>query len=116
MTTHGLTRTEEHRSASAEPAVMPAVSSAAAAKAGSTAAAASHVVIDCKIKKLYYGSFLAVRDTDIDVSSHDITAFIGPSGCGKSTVLLPQPEGPMNAVMSFEETLISVSRTARNEP
>jgi phosphate transport system ATP-binding protein len=47
----------------------------------------SSVVIDCKIKKLYYGAFLAVRDTNIGVSANQITAFIGPSGCGKSTVL-----------------------------
>jgi phosphate transport system ATP-binding protein len=47
----------------------------------------SQVVIDCRIKKLHYGAFLAVRDTDINVTSNDITAFIGPSGCGKSTVL-----------------------------
>jgi phosphate transport system ATP-binding protein len=86
MTINGLTRTEEHRSSSAEPAIMPAISPAGAASAAA-ATAAPHVVVDCKIKKLYYGAFLAVRDTDISVSSHDITAFIGPSGCGKSTVL-----------------------------
>ena len=86
MTTHGLIRTEEHRGASAEPAAMPAMSSAGAAKAAASSGA-PHVVIDCKINKLYYGAFLAVRDTDISVSSNDITAFIGPSGCGKSTVL-----------------------------
>jgi phosphate transport system ATP-binding protein len=85
MTMNGLTRTEEHRGASGASAVMPAMSSSGAAK--SSAASAAHVVIDCKIKKLYYGAFLAVRDTDISVSSNDITAFIGPSGCGKSTVL-----------------------------
>jgi phosphate transport system ATP-binding protein len=47
----------------------------------------NHVVIDCNIKELYYGSFKAVRDTVIPVRSNTITAFIGPSGCGKSTVL-----------------------------
>jgi len=45
------------------------------------------VVIDCKIDKLYYGTFKAVRDTTIPVKKNRITAFIGPSGCGKSTVL-----------------------------
>jgi phosphate transport system ATP-binding protein len=45
------------------------------------------VVMDCRIKTLHYGSFLAVRDTDIPIVAHEITAFIGPSGCGKSTVL-----------------------------
>jgi phosphate transport system ATP-binding protein len=45
------------------------------------------VVIDCKISELYYGTFKAVRDTDIPIEKGSITAFIGPSGCGKSTVL-----------------------------
>jgi phosphate transport system ATP-binding protein len=45
------------------------------------------VVMDCRIKTLHYGNFLAVRDTDIPIVSNEITAFIGPSGCGKSTVL-----------------------------
>ena len=37
---------------------------------------------------LYYGDFLAVRDTvHADPRAVRITAFIGPSGCGKSTVL-----------------------------
>jgi len=45
------------------------------------------VVIDCRIRELYYGSFKAVRDTNIPVKKNTITAFIGPSGCGKSTVL-----------------------------
>jgi phosphate transport system ATP-binding protein len=42
-----------------------------------------------KLDKLnvYYGDFLAVRDVDLDIHQHEITAFIGPSGCGKSTVL-----------------------------
>jgi phosphate transport system ATP-binding protein len=36
---------------------------------------------------VYYGSFRAVRDVDLEIRQHEITAFIGPSGCGKSTVL-----------------------------
>ena len=43
--------------------------------------------MECELKKLYYGEFLAVRDTNIPIVSREITAFIGPSGCGKSTVL-----------------------------
>ena len=45
------------------------------------------VVIDCNINLLYYGTFKAVRDTQIPIKKNSITAFIGPSGCGKSTVL-----------------------------
>jgi phosphate transport system ATP-binding protein len=44
-------------------------------------------VIDCKIDKLHYGDFLAVRDSHVPVAKGKITGFIGPSGCGKSTVL-----------------------------
>jgi phosphate transport system ATP-binding protein len=36
---------------------------------------------------IYYGSFKAVRDVNIEIPKNAITAFIGPSGCGKSTVL-----------------------------
>jgi len=62
---------------------VPATSSAL--KPGSPAP--SDVVIDCSIRELYYGSFKAVRDTQIPIHKGQITAFIGPSGCGKSTVL-----------------------------
>jgi len=44
-------------------------------------------VIDCDAKKIFYGDFLAVRDSFVPVEKNKITAFIGPSGCGKSTVL-----------------------------
>jgi phosphate transport system ATP-binding protein len=47
----------------------------------------SKVIIDCKIDNLYYGKFLAVRDSHIPIEKGKITAFIGPSGCGKSTAL-----------------------------
>lgn len=45
----------------------------------------------CKLNtrglNFYYGSFQALHDIGIDISSNKITAFIGPSGCGKSTFL-----------------------------
>jgi phosphate transport system ATP-binding protein len=44
-------------------------------------------VIECDLKKLYYGDFFAVRDVNLPIERGAITAFIGPSGCGKSTVL-----------------------------
>jgi phosphate transport system ATP-binding protein len=44
-------------------------------------------IVNCKIKKLYYANFLAVRDAHVPITPNQITAFIGPSGCGKSTVL-----------------------------
>ena len=36
---------------------------------------------------LYYGSFPALKNINIDIPEKEITAFIGPSGCGKSTFL-----------------------------
>ncbi|MBP9597754.1 MAG: phosphate ABC transporter ATP-binding protein [Desulfobacter sp.] len=43
--------------------------------------------MDCKAERIYYGDFLAVRDTHVPIKRNQITGFIGPSGCGKSTVL-----------------------------
>lgn len=45
------------------------------------------IAIDCDLSKVFYGDFLAVRDSRISVPKGTITGFIGPSGCGKSTVL-----------------------------
>ena len=49
--------------------------------------AAPVAAIDAKIERIYYGDFLAVRDSHIAIEKNKITGFIGPSGCGKSTVL-----------------------------
>ena len=49
--------------------------------------AAGNNVIECDLKKIYYGDFLAVRDSKLSIERGKITGFIGPSGCGKSTVL-----------------------------
>jgi phosphate transport system ATP-binding protein len=45
------------------------------------------VVFEVRDLSVYYGDFRAVRDVNLDVRQHEITAFIGPSGCGKTTVL-----------------------------
>ena len=47
----------------------------------------ANVVFDVRDLGVFYGSFKAVRNVDLDVRQNEITAFIGPSGCGKSTVL-----------------------------
>jgi phosphate transport system ATP-binding protein len=62
---------------------VPAPAEAAVAQAGRDQA----VVFDVDDLSVYYGAFRAVRDVNLDVRQHEITAFIGPSGCGKSTVL-----------------------------
>ena len=36
---------------------------------------------------LFYGSFKALHNIDIDIYENEVTALIGPSGCGKSTFL-----------------------------
>src|ERR1044072_9331619 len=35
----------------------------------------------------YYGAFHALKNINLDIPEHKVTAFIGPSGCGKSTLL-----------------------------
>jgi phosphate transport system ATP-binding protein len=35
----------------------------------------------------YYGDFLALKNLNLSLYEHKVTAFIGPSGCGKSTLL-----------------------------
>jgi phosphate transport system ATP-binding protein len=52
-----------------------------------SAAMSAGMAIECKVDKLYYGDFLAVRDSTVPIERGKITGFIGPSGCGKSTVL-----------------------------
>lgn len=45
------------------------------------------LAMECDVGKIFYGSFLAVRDSEMPIAKGKITGFIGPSGCGKSTVL-----------------------------
>ncbi|MBM9614681.1 phosphate ABC transporter ATP-binding protein [Desulfobulbus rhabdoformis] len=47
----------------------------------------AEVVLDCHAEQIFYGDFLAVRDSKVPIQKNKITGFIGPSGCGKSTVL-----------------------------
>ena len=35
----------------------------------------------------YYGTFLGLKNVNLDIAEKHVTAFIGPSGCGKSTLL-----------------------------
>ena len=44
-------------------------------------------IISTKNLSLWYGSFQALKDINIEIPAHSITALIGPSGCGKSTFL-----------------------------
>jgi phosphate transport system ATP-binding protein len=35
----------------------------------------------------FYGKFQGLKNINLDIAEHRVTAFIGPSGCGKSTLL-----------------------------
>lgn len=43
--------------------------------------------IETKNMHIFYGSFRAVKNINLNIERQKITALIGPSGCGKSTVL-----------------------------
>jgi len=45
------------------------------------------IIIQTRRLNLYYGTFHALTDIDIDIEARKITALIGPSGCGKSTLV-----------------------------
>jgi phosphate transport system ATP-binding protein len=46
-----------------------------------------HPVFEVIDLNVFYGAFLAVKDANLLIRQHEITAFIGPSGCGKTTML-----------------------------
>ncbi len=48
---------------------------------------AGNTVFDVTRLEVSYGDAVAVRDVNLTIGEHEITAMIGPSGCGKSTVL-----------------------------
>ena len=70
----------------APPAPEPLANPAPAAPPVPTPASVEPVLV-ARGLNVWYGSSLAVRDIDIAIPRHGITALIGPSGCGKSTLL-----------------------------
>jgi phosphate transport system ATP-binding protein len=50
-------------------------------------AATEQLAVQATDLNIFYGNFQAVRDINLQIERHKITALIGPSGCGKSTVL-----------------------------
>ncbi|AIQ73469.1 MULTISPECIES: phosphate ABC transporter ATP-binding protein PstB [Paenibacillus] len=44
-------------------------------------------IIDIEKLDLYYESFHALKNVNLQIPEKQVTAFIGPSGCGKSTLL-----------------------------
>ncbi len=45
------------------------------------------VVLSTRALSVWYGASLALKEIEIAIPRHQITALIGPSGCGKSTLL-----------------------------
>ncbi len=45
------------------------------------------IAISVRNMNLFYGSFQALKDINMEIPEKKITAFIGPSGCGKSTLI-----------------------------
>ncbi len=48
---------------------------------------AEKTAIEVRNLSFFYGSFKGLKDIDLNIAEHKVTAFIGPSGCGKSTLL-----------------------------
>ena len=46
-----------------------------------------NTILETRDLKLWYGEKQALRDINVGIPVHEITALIGPSGCGKSTFL-----------------------------
>jgi len=55
--------------------------------AGPGAPSDGHHAIEVRDLNVYYGAFRAIRDVNLSIERHKVTAIIGPSGCGKSTML-----------------------------
>nr|WP_322807780.1 phosphate ABC transporter ATP-binding protein PstB [Thermanaerothrix sp.] len=57
------------------------------ARASVTPPTTKDYAIEMRNVNVYYGSFRAVKDVNLQIEARKITAIIGPSGCGKSTVI-----------------------------
>ena len=88
MTTVDSTEPQGDTPTAAPTRPTPVPGAGAAGEAGSSAAGPDRqVVFHASDVSVLYSGFRAVRDVNLDIARHEITAFIGPSGCGKSTVL-----------------------------
>ena len=48
---------------------------------------AEKTAIEVSNLSFFYGTFKGLKDINLNIAEHKVTAFIGPSGCGKSTLL-----------------------------
>jgi phosphate transport system ATP-binding protein len=68
-------------------AAVPVVAPAADASPTTAFASSPDTVFDVRDMAFYYGGFRALREVNLQLLSHQVTALIGPSGCGKTTFL-----------------------------
>ena len=66
---------------------LDAVASTQPVSDEATPAIERETVFDCQGLGVRYHGVRALRDVDLQIHSHAVTALIGPSGCGKSTFL-----------------------------
>ena len=52
-----------------------------------TPVVAEKTAIEVRDLHFFYGTFKGLKDINLNIAEHKVTAFIGPSGCGKSTLL-----------------------------
>ena len=52
-----------------------------------TPVVAEKTAIEVRNLHFFYGTFKGLKDINLNIAEHKVTAFIGPSGCGKSTML-----------------------------
>jgi phosphate transport system ATP-binding protein len=58
-----------------------------AAKPGAASGSRARYSIETRGLNLWYGTFQALKNVDVQVTQGKITGLIGPSGCGKTTLL-----------------------------
>jgi phosphate transport system ATP-binding protein len=79
--------TDGMAASNAQPAIVRLQPRGTPTRPESTFAPAPDPVVRLRDLNVWYGTFHAVVDVNLDVPPNAITALIGPSGCGKSTVL-----------------------------
>ena len=73
---------------------------------------------DIEKLNLHYGAFHALKDINMQIDEHKITAFIGPSGCGKTTILrmIAGLETPTTGQIKIGDKVVFDSEAGINIP
>jgi len=80
-----VTTPDDRTSAAREAASSVSIPTGAPSETGG--APAGEPIFDCRDVNVSYSGKRAVRDVNLRLAVHEITALIGPSGCGKSTFI-----------------------------